>query len=113
MHDEPRIPIACTLSSDQATDRQDEFFELFSTHLRELTRPAPRQARLVFEPAAAIEDATRDLFARERECCAFFDFGVQRQGTQLIVYAQVPAGAEDNLDGLVTIAGRAAPLALA
>ena len=49
-----------------------------------------------------IEAAARDLFAREHECCAFFDFVVERQDAELIVWVEVPAGAEASLDQLVT-----------
>jgi hypothetical protein len=107
--DDPSISIVCTLSPNQTGQRLAEFEKLFASHLRELTRPAPRQARFVFQPADEIEDAARDLFAREQECCAFFDFVVERDGAALIVQAEVPAEAEASLDGLATIALRAAP----
>jgi hypothetical protein len=58
---EPSIPIACTLSPNETGQRLEEFQSLFANHLRELTRPAPRQARFVFQPAEEIEAATRDL----------------------------------------------------
>jgi hypothetical protein len=110
---EPSIPIVCTLSPNETGERRAEFERLFANHLRELTRPAPRVARFVFEPADEIEDATRDLLAREHECCAFFDFVVDRQGVDLIVQVRVPEGAEASLDGLATIALRAAPQVVA
>jgi hypothetical protein len=103
MH-EPSIPIACTLSPSETGQRLEEFETLFANHLRELTRPAPRQARFVFQPADEIEAATRDLFAREQECCAFFTFVVERRGAELVVYADVPAGAEASLDELASLA---------
>jgi hypothetical protein len=106
---ETSIPLVCTLWPNQTGERLAEFERLFANHLRDLTRPAPRQARFVFQPADEIEDATRDLLAREQECCAFFDFVVDRQGVNLIVQATVPEGAEASLDGLATIALRAAP----
>jgi hypothetical protein len=113
MHDQPSIPIACTLSPNQLGERLDEFSQLFANHLRELTRPVPRQARFVFDAADQIEDATRDLFAREHECCAFFDFVVERHGAELIVHAEVPAGAEASLDDFAALAHKAAPAAAA
>ena len=110
---QPSIPIACTLSPNQTGQRLEEFENLFATHLRELTRTAPRVARFVFQAADEIEDVARDLFAREHECCAFFDFVVQRQGAELIVQAEVPVGAEASLDELAAIAHRTAPRVLA
>jgi hypothetical protein len=107
MH-EPNVAIVCTLSPNQTSQRLAEFERLFANHLRELTRPSPRQARFIFQHADEIEDATRDLFAREHQCCAFFDFVVERQATELIVRAEVPAGAEAILNELATIARRAA-----
>ena len=111
--EEPSIPIACTLSSDQTDQRLEEFERLFAAHLRELTLPAPRWARFVFDSADQIEGATRDLFARELECCAFFDFFIQREGVDLAVQVEVPAGADASLDGLTMLARRAAPRVLA
>jgi hypothetical protein len=101
MH-EPSIPIVCTLSPSETGQRLEEFERLFANHLRELTQPALRQARFVFDAAEEIEAAARDLFAREHECCAFFDFVVERQDAELIVWVEVPAGAEASLDQLVT-----------
>jgi hypothetical protein len=71
------------------------------------------EALFVLQHADEIEEAARDLFAREHECCAFFDFDVQRQGAELIVQAEVPVGAQASLDELAAIALRAAPRVLA
>jgi hypothetical protein len=108
MTDEPTIPIACTLSPDEAGQRLQEFEHLFANHLRELTRPTPRRARFVFASVPEIEQSTRDLFAREQECCAFFDILIERQSTNLVVELAVPAGAEAALDGLASVARQAA-----
>jgi hypothetical protein len=110
---EPTIPIACTLTPNEAGARLDEFFELFANHLRDLTRPTPGQLQFVFDHAETIEDATRDLLAREHKCCAFFDFAIERQSTALIVRAEVPQGAEASLDELASIARQAAPRVMA
>jgi hypothetical protein len=66
----------------------------------------------VTRAADEIEDAARDLVVREQECCAFFDFVVQRQGVELIVQAEVPVGPETSLDELAAIAHRATPRVL-
>jgi hypothetical protein len=110
MH-EPSIAIVCTLSADETGQRLDEFERLFANHLRDLTRPAPRQVRFVFDAAEEIEPAARDSFAREQECCAFFDFVVERQDAELIVRAEVPVGAEASLDELATMARGAVRIA--
>ena len=44
---EPSVPIACTLSPDQADARLAEFHALFAGHLVRLERPAPTRLRLV------------------------------------------------------------------
>jgi hypothetical protein len=110
---EPSISIVCTLSPNETGQRVEEFEKLFANHLCELTRPTPRVARFVFQPADEIEETARDLFAREHECCGFFDFVVKRQGAELIVRAEVPAGAEASLNGLATLARQAAPRVVA
>jgi hypothetical protein len=111
--DEPPVPIVCTLSPNQMGERLDEFSELFGNHLLSVTRPAAHRTRWVLRAADGVEAATRDLLVREQQCCAFFTFGVERIGDTLVVEATVPAGAELALDGLTSIARRAAPRAFA
>jgi hypothetical protein len=103
------IPIACTLSPGARAGRMDEFRRLFADHLRAMSRPAATRLRLTLEGSDGVEATTRDLIAREQQCCAFYTFGVTAGGGHVIVEAQVPAGAEPVLDELAGIAQEAAP----
>jgi hypothetical protein len=102
------VPIACTLSPDQAGERLAEFRALFAAHLLRLERPAPTRLRLVLAEAAG-EDAVRELLTREQGCCAFFDFAVAGRGGELLADLEVPEGAAPALDGFAGIAWWAAP----
>jgi len=107
---EPSVPIACTLSPDQADARLAEFHALFAGHLVRLERPAPTRLRLVLAEEAG-ERAVRDLLAREQQCCAFLEVTVRTGGGELLADLEVPEEAAPGLDGMAGIAWWAAPAA--
>jgi hypothetical protein len=103
------IPIACTLSPDAMANRLDEFRRLFAEHLRSVDRRTPARLRLILAGSDGVEATTRDLLAREQQCCAFYTFAVTTTAGHVVVDARVPAGAEPALDELVEMAREAAP----
>ncbi len=108
---EPATPIACTLSLARMSERLDEFHALFAGHLLALRRQPRRLTLTLSAPdgPAGVEAATRDLVARERQCCSFLSFTVNRSGAELLVDVEAPANAEPTLDAMQELAGRAAP----
>lgn len=80
--------------------RLAEFDELFTSSLLGVRREEFGRLRLRLRGGVEVEGRTRDLTAREAECCAFFDFAVDRDGDQVIVDVRVPADNEIVLDGL-------------
>jgi Cd2+/Zn2+-exporting ATPase len=85
-------PSGCTLDAAALSEREHEFRELFARALRRVERHDARSARLVLD--AACEAEARDLFAREQECCSFFDFTLAVVDEALVVDVQVPSESE-------------------
>jgi hypothetical protein len=85
----------------------EEWHRLFAAHLAGIERPAPTRLRLALATGAGLA-RTRDLAAREMECCAFMTFTVTPDDRRLLVDVEVPAEAAPTLDGLAGIAERAA-----
>ena len=92
---------ACTLPTAERPLRVAEFTALFA-ELRAVDRRDPRWLRLRLPHAE--EAWARDLTARESQCCAFFDFRIDRDGPDLLVDVRVPAAHVDVLDGLERLA---------
>jgi hypothetical protein len=94
-------PTECTLPTAEQPLRVAEFGELFATSLRAVTRLTPTHLRLHLNGAEQVEAATRDLVARETDCCSFFTFNLDRIGDhRLQLDIQVPAAYRQVLDGL-------------
>ncbi|WP_063747231.1 thioredoxin family protein [Saccharothrix sp. NRRL B-16314] len=91
---------ACTLPTADQPMRLAEFEGLFTASLLVLRREESGWLRLRLDGGADVESRARDLTAREAECCAFFDFAVDRDGDQVVVDVRVPADKEVVLDGL-------------
>ncbi|NNH71654.1 hypothetical protein HLB23_17595 [Nocardia uniformis] len=89
-------PDACTLPTAQQPTRVAEFDALLSESVRAHTRP--NRTRLELRLAADAVPAARDLAQRESECCEFFTFEFDADGT--VMGITVPPGHIDILDAL-------------
>jgi hypothetical protein len=98
-------PSDCTLDAAALYEREDEFRELFARALQRVERHDARSARLALDAACEVE--ARDLFARERGCCAFFDFTVAVVDEALVVDVRVPSESEAALAFLLALRGSA------
>jgi hypothetical protein len=107
---ESGVPIVCTLHPNERVGRLEEWDRLFVAHLGGIERLATTRLRLILAADAGLE-RTRELAAREMECCAFMTFTVTPGGGRLLVDVEVPAEAAPTLDGLAGIAERAAAVA--
>lgn len=98
-----RVPVACTLTSDAATDRIAEWRAALDTLVTTATTTAPGRVelRLLDGPAAA--GHLVDLARREKSCCGFFTFTVQidADGSSMIV--EVPEDAAAVLDDFLAL----------
>ena len=98
------MPSGCTLAAPDFRLREAEFRSLFARSLRAAQETSPTSARLLLDPAC--EGELRDLLARERRCCSFFDFDLRRSDGSPAVTVGVPTGREDALAFLLGLASR-------
>lgn len=89
---------ACTLSAAERPRRDAEFDALVARSARRVSRPEPGLVRLILDGTPETEQQAAGLAAREKDCCAFFDFSFTRAGEELVLDARVPAGYEEVLD---------------
>ncbi|MBQ0925790.1 thioredoxin fold domain-containing protein [Saccharopolyspora endophytica] len=97
------VPDACTLPTADQPMRLAEFDTLFRSSLTDLRREEPGWLRLRLQggdDAERVAEQARDLTVREAECCSFFDFTVDRDGSDVVVDVRVPADKVVVLDGL-------------
>lgn len=85
-----RIPIACTLTTKQATSQLDEWGRLRESATS--IEPVDGGVRLTLP--ASVGGATRDLAAREAHCCAFLTLGVERVGSDVVLTITGPEDAQ-------------------
>jgi hypothetical protein len=99
-----KIPIACTLGSEDAAVRLDEWRAALGSTVVGVSRPAPERAelRLVSEPAAIA--TLIDLAEREKACCEFFDFAFEVEGDGVKLVVSVPHEATAVLDDFAFLA---------
>ena len=98
--DEVWVPEACTLPTVDQPLRLRKFDALFSTALRGQARVSGSVLRWSFDPG--VEDAARDLTARETQCCSFFTFSFMGGGEALLVDLTVPPAHVRVLDALAS-----------
>jgi hypothetical protein len=86
-------PIACTLGSDEYTDRTAKLGELADGALRR-REPIDGGERFVFAPGAEIEQRLRDAIAAEASCCSFLRMELHPQSEALVLDVTGPAEAK-------------------
>lgn len=72
----PAIVCDMTDAPDTADERLAEYQRLFTGPLIGRERLADGGIRFRFQATAGLEEWVRDLAAREKACCAFFDFTI-------------------------------------
>lgn len=99
-----RVPIACTLNADDATDRVEEWRIALRSSVAATARPAPHrlELRIAEEPGAVA--MLVDLARREKACCGFFTFTVEIDAHRAALVIEAPEDAIPVLDGLAALA---------
>jgi hypothetical protein len=93
-----KIPVACTLTAEQAPDRVAEWRDALAVaQVRERT---PEGYRLRFPKDAANASRLADLAAREVDCCAFFTFTVTLTNAELVLDVLAPAETRQMIGAL-------------
>ena len=99
------IPDACTLPTGTRPIRLAEFDELLTGTMRGAHRDSPEHLTLRLHRDEALEAVTRDLAAREAECCSFFDFTITADGGDVVLGIGVRAQHASILDSLQVRSG--------
>jgi hypothetical protein len=97
---EVAIQESCTLPLAERPLRLAEFDALFASGLTAQQRPSPTVLRWTLDPH--VEQAARELAARETACCSFFTFHILRDGNAVHVDIEVPPTQVMILDVLAT-----------
>lgn len=93
-----KIPIACTLTTDEAPERVAEWHDaLAGAQVRERT---PEGYRLRFPKDPAFAGRLADLAAREVDCCTFFTFTVTLNNAELVLDVVAPAETHEMIGEL-------------
>jgi hypothetical protein len=90
MTEPTRTPIACDMTGapDTPQERLEEYDRLFATALIAQER-SPAGVTMRLRRDEGVEVWVRDLAAREKACCPFFDFEVTTAGDEVIWHATV------------------------
>ncbi|WP_433126151.1 hypothetical protein ACQPWW_25975 [Micromonospora sp. CA-240977] len=100
--DDAWAPEACTLPRAERPLRLAEFDKFFTDAVRGLDRLSAQHLRLQLDGSPQVEEAARNLTARESSCCSFFTFGLSRpDADSLALDVRVPAAHVHVLDALV------------
>ncbi|MGA4729943.1 hypothetical protein ACWEOS_08115 [Micromonospora taraxaci] len=99
--DDAWVPEACTLPTAERPLRLAEFDQFFADAVRGLDRLSAQHLRFQLDSGTQVEEAARDLTARESSCCSFFTFDLSRpDADSLSLDVRVPAAHIDVLDAL-------------
>jgi len=93
------IPIACSLPEDERTDRALEFQDLARDGMLSRER-TPDGLRLLFRASDDLHGRLADTIRKEKECCPFFDFDLEKREGELVLRVSAPAEAEPILEAL-------------
>ena len=95
------MPIACDLTDapDTAEERLAEYDRLFARSLAGRER-AEQRVRLRFRAGGGVEAWVRDLAAREKACCPFYDFAVSADGGEVCWDISLVDGVADGDEGM-------------
>ncbi|MGH3733525.1 MAG: hypothetical protein ACRDVC_09170 [Acidimicrobiales bacterium] len=97
-----RVPIACTLGSDAASGRIEEWRALLVGDVLEAVRTSTSvRFRLRSNDEAVLRSI--ELSRREKACCAFFDFRLVVLSNSIWLEVEAPEDADSILDGLFAL----------
>jgi hypothetical protein len=102
------LPIACSLSATDLTQRLADMAELGRAALVD-AQTQPRRARLRFAAAAGVRERVEAVVAAEVECCPFLTMRVTDEPDGVLLTIEAPEGAEIVLAELVDAFRASAP----
>lgn len=100
-----KVPIACTLTTQDAADRVEEWRSALAAAVTAVSRSEPTRLELDVGFDSARIAALVDLARREKACCEFFDFAFHVGADEVTLAVTVPQDATAVLDGFAALAG--------
>ncbi|HTT59521.1 MAG TPA: hypothetical protein VMF33_05685 [Acidimicrobiales bacterium] len=94
-----KIPLACTLSPEDAAVRLDEWSEFVDTHVEATARTATMVRLRLRNDDVSILSAV-DVARREKKCCGFFEFRLLIGDGELWLEVEIPGDAGVSFDEL-------------
>jgi DNA-binding transcriptional MerR regulator len=91
------VPVACTLSGDEQTDRAAQWRQLLQEAVSR--EEIADGLRLTFPPGPDLAGRVAALAAAEQDCCAFFTFSLELAGA-LVLTVRAPENAAASLADL-------------
>jgi hypothetical protein len=95
-------PVGCSLDATSLAGRIDEWRALVASSVVSLESDAT-SVRLVLDGSDATLVAATSLGQREKQCCAFFDVGIELGPDARTLYLRVPPGAEEAMTRFVEL----------
>jgi hypothetical protein len=92
------VPIACTLTPDDASDRMEEWRRFLSGSVGTAIRTSREQLRIRLKSSTEGLLMAVDLAQRERACCEFFQFSIRLGADARWLVIGVPTDAIRLLD---------------
>jgi hypothetical protein len=98
-----RIPIACTLTSQSAAARIEEWRRFFAQSIDVAERIDDAHLRVRLNGSTEDLEAAVDLARREKACCEFFEFSIEVEADASWLSVKVPPDASDILAGFASL----------
>jgi hypothetical protein len=96
-----QIPIACSLTPEDASDRIEEWRRFLLASVSAAERPSESQLRLRLSPSPDVLVAAIALAQSEKVCCPFFEFSIDVQTDACWLVVGVPTDATGILADFV------------
>lgn len=100
-----KVPIACTLSVDDAGTRIDEWRTVLGRVVTGTERVAPTELAFTLRADPQQLSVLLDLVRREVTCCTFFEFALRVAAGGTTLRVTVPPDAAAVLDEFAQLAG--------
>jgi hypothetical protein len=98
-----RVPIACTLTSESAAARLEEWRHFLAHSTGARHKPGDVALRVQLDGSAGTLEAAVDLARREKACCSFFEFAIEVEADACWLSITVPPDAADILDDFASL----------
>jgi hypothetical protein len=98
-----RIPIACTLTSESAAARLEEWRYFFAHSTGAVEKAGDLQLRVQLDSSTGTLEAAVDLAQREKACCGFFEFAIEVEADASWLSITVPPDAADTLEDFASL----------